>query len=718
MLRIVAIGASALLVIGSLLGAELYADHRQIEQRETDRLTSLASALNSNIGEQLRTSASMLNAVGEDADDLAQSQIGSERLSHRMKILSESLMGVSALLYVNAQGDVVASNQPSLIGRNFRDSDRYKALSERNNPAILHVSAPFTTPLGRYTIALGKGLQNRAGKFNGYLLAIIDPDYFGVLLKSLQYSPDMRLSVAHGNGRIIYSTQTSPDIRGRDLTVRPDSMFLRHLRSGAPSSFAIDHATVTRDLRLVAIHTVYPTSGEADNPLVIAVSRDAETVFADWRRSAITLGGLYAIGVIGTLLTLHVSQRRKRAFQDLREEKDAASRLADKQIEAKHEQFRAYFNTMAVGAVQLDASGRFELVNDRYCEITGYSPDELIGRMKPSEMTHPDDAEAEQAQIHSVEQGDADTREIEKRIVRKDGRTIWVHVSSHVVRNENGTVKFTSAVVEDIAHRKHLMRELADAKEHAEAANRAKTLFLGNMSHEVRTPLHQIAGVASMFRRDVTNEKQQRRTVMLDAAVKRLDAVISGILTLVDLEAGSASVRLAPVNVVQLVDDAVALAVVRASTKGLHIEHTVAELPSPLYGAADHITTILACFCNNAITFSEKGTIRIRVELIHDEAGYVQIRISVKDEGIGIAAKDIPRLFEHFEQADNSNTRRYGGTGVGLAIVKKLAHLMGGDAGCNSTPGEGSTFWATLTLVKRPQEEARLHNCSPDDYQI
>lgn len=718
MLRIVAIGASALLVIGSLLGAELYADHRQIEQRETDRLTSLASALNSNIGEQLRTSARMLDAVGEDADDLAQSEIGSKRLSRRMSILSESLMGVNALLYVNAHGDVVASNQPSLIGQNFRESDGYKALSERNNPAILHVSAPFTTPLGRYTIALGKGLQTRVGKFNGYLLAIIDPDYFGVLLKSLQYSPDMRLSVVHGNGRIIYSTQTSPDIRGRDLTASPDSMFLRHLRSGAPSSFAIDHGVVTRDLRLVAIHTVYPTSGEADNPLVIAVSRDAKTVFADWQRSAITQGGLYAIGVIGTLLTLFVSHRRKRAFQNLSEEKDAASRLADKQIEAKNEQFRAYFNTMAVGAVQLDASGRFELVNDRYCEITGYSPDELIGRMKPSEMTHPDDAEAEQAQIHRIEQGDADTREIEKRMVRKDGRTIWVHVSSHVVRNENGTVKFTSAVVEDIAHRKHLMRELADAKERAEAANRAKTLFLGNMSHEMRTPLHQIAGVASMFRRDASNEKQQRRTVMLDTAVKRLDAVISGILTLVDLESGSASVRLAPVNVVQLVGDAVALAVVRARPKGLHIEHAVAELPSPLYGAADHITTIMACFCNNAITFSEKGTIRIRVELIHDEAGYVQIRISVQDEGIGIAAADIPRLFEHFEQADNSNTRRYGGTGVGLAIVKKLAHLMGGDAGCNSTPGEGSTFWATLTLVKRTKEEARLHSCSPDDYQI
>lgn len=207
--------------------------------------------------------------------------------------------------------------------------------------------------------------------------------------------------------------------------------------------------------------------------------------------------------------------------------------------------------------------------------------------MKPSEMTHPDDAEAEQAQIHSVEQGDADTGN--RSGLSEPGRTIWVP-SSHVVRNENGTVKFTSAVVEDIAHRKHLMRELADAKEHAEAASRAGTLFLGNMSHEVRTPLHQIAGMASMFRNATSPTRNSSDAVMLDAAVKRLDAVISGILTLVDLEAGSASVRLAPVNVVQLVDDAVALAVVGASTKGLHIEHTVGELPShPLYGAADHI---------------------------------------------------------------------------------------------------------------------------------
>lgn len=90
----------------------------------------------------------------------------------------------------------------------------------------------------------------------------------------------------------------------------------------------------------------------------------------------------------------------------------------------------------------------------------------------------------------------------------------------------------------------------------------------------------------------------------------------------------------------------------------------------------------------------------------------------MEDEGIGVAEQDIPRLFEHFEQADNSHTRRYGGTGVGLAIVKKLALMMGGDTGCSSTLGEGSTFWATLTLVKRAKEEELLEDLNPEDFQI
>lgn len=132
-------------------------------------------------------------------------------------------------------------------------------------------------------------------------------------------------------------------------------------------------------------------------------------------------------------------------------------------------------------------------------------------------------------------------------------------------------------------------------------------------------------------------------------------------------------------------------------------------------GDPAHITTILACFCNNAITFSEKGAIRIRVACVREEAGSALVRFEVQDEGIGVAGEHVARLFEHFEQADNSNTRRYGGTGVGLAIVRQLARMMGGEAGCDSVQGEGSTFWATVMLVKTvaPNSSAGM-----EDYQI
>ena len=116
--------------------------------------------------------------------------------------------------------------------------------------------------------------------------------------------------------------------------------------------------------------------------------------------------------------------------------------------------------------------------------------------------------------------------------------------------------------------------------------------------------------------------------------------------------------------------------------------------------------------------FSERGEIVVRAALIEEDAGSVVVRLSVEDQGIGIDAAQIERLFEHFEQADNSHTRRYGGTGVGLAIVRSLARLMGGDAGCRSVLGEGSNFWVTVRLVKIVAPEAGTELLGPHDFQI
>lgn len=689
-----------LLLLGSVLAFEVYEEREKTLSNEQQRLTSLASALKANIGEQLRTSSRMLDGVRQDLPDLLARADGVERLNRRFALLTESVIGIRTILLVGADGRAVASNRAELIGQNFKDSERYQRIKAGSDPAELYISPPFKTPLGIFTTSLGKAIVGADGQFDGYLLAILDPAYFGVLMQSLLYAPDMRLSVAHGDGKVIFSTQATPEILGFDLSQNPNSLFNQHLKSGREGSFMVDRATATNDLRLVAIQTVLPSEGKVSSPLVVAVSRTSDAAFAEWKTSALHQGFLFVGIVLAVCIGYYVYSHRKQAYRVLHLEKAKGEEVAEARIRETNEQFRAYFENMSVGAVQLDADGNCQLVNERYCEMTGYGRGELLDGIPPSQLTHPDDRANELEQMRQLFAENGNDLDLEKRILRKNGEVIWVHLSAHAVRGQGGEVKFVTAVFEDITLRKQLIADLESAKVAAEAANRAKTLFLGNMSHEMRTPLHQISGVAGMFRRDSLSDKQSHRLGMLETAVKRLDTVIGGILTLVDIEAGSTEVKLAPIDMDQIVADVASLLEERASAKNMTIQQERSVLPSPLMGDARHLTTILSCYCNNALTFSERGSIVIRVRQLSEDMGSVMVRLEVQDQGIGIDASQTERLFEHFEQSDNSHTRKYGGTGVGLAIVKKLAKLMGGDAGCDSVLGSGSTFWATARLAK------------------
>ncbi len=712
--------AALLVVLGAVLAFDAAEERKKISLREQERLISLAGVLKTNLGAQLLASSRMLDVLRQDIPELLQTANGSERLNRRMALLSESLIGIRTLLLVGADGIVRASNRSQLVGQNFKDSETYQTIRIGSDPAALYVAAPFRTPLGLFTSSLGKVFTNPAGEYDGYLLAVLDPDYFGVLMQSLQYVEDMRLSVAHGDGKIIFSTQREPDIRGFDLSQKPDSLFNRHRQSGRESSFVIDRATATADLRLIAIQTVWPKAAGADKALIVAVSRQSEAVFAEWEKHNQQQAILFAGVVLAVCLGYYLYTHRRQAYQLLRLER-ARVEQAEERIRDSDEQFRGYFENMAVGALQLDAAGRYQLVNDRYCEMTGYRREELQ-QLRPDELSPPEERSREEARMREfLASNDGKHFTLEKRMLRKNGQIIWVHVSANVVRDEQGRVRFTTAVVEDITPRKQLMAELECARVAADMANRAKSLFLGNMSHEMRTPLHQIAGMAEMLHSEPLSDKQARRLSILEAATRRLDTVIGGILTLVDIESGSAGIKLAPLDLGQVVGDVVDAVAERAAGKNLGLRREIGPLPSPLMGDVAHLTTILSCYCNNAIAFSERGEIVVRAALIEEDAGSVVVRLSVEDQGIGIDSAQIERLFEHFEQADNSHTRRYGGTGVGLAIVRSLARLMGGDAGCRSVLGEGSSFWVTIRLVKIVTPEAGsepLDPQDPDDFQI
>lgn len=303
----------------------------------------------------------------------------------------------------------------------------------------------------------------------------------------------------------------------------------------------------------------------------------------------------------------------------------------------------------------------------------------------------------------------ADGTHLEQRL--DDGR--WLLIVEHrtpsgyIVGNRIDITARKFAELELEQHRLHLEElvenrtaELAVAKEAAEAASVAKSAFLANMSHEIRTPLNAITGMAHLIRRAGLTPSQAERLAKLVSASEHLLEVLNAILDLSKIEAGKFTLEEKPIRVEQILGNIVSMLYHRAQAKGLAVDQQVQTIPYLLLGDATRLQQGVLNYANNAIKFTEKGSITLSVNLEEDAADSALLRFAVTDTGIGIPPEALARLFSAFEQADNSTSRRHGGTGLGLAITRKIAQLQGGDAGAESVPGSGSRFWFTARLRK------------------
>ena len=262
----------------------------------------------------------------------------------------------------------------------------------------------------------------------------------------------------------------------------------------------------------------------------------------------------------------------------------------------------------------------------------------------------------------------------------------------------------TQRFLEESIHAKRVAEAATDAAEVARnvavAANRAKSTFLANMSHEIRTPMNGILGMVHLLRRDGLTRKQLERLDKIATSTQHLLSVINNILDISKIEAGKLDLEEAPLTVDSLLTNV--SSILDESVRARNIRLTVSSdpLPSHLMGDATRLQQALLNYASNAVKFTDTGTVTLHIGKQEETAEAVVVRFEVKDTGIGIAPEALPRLFSAFEQADNSTTRKYGGTGLGLAITRRLAELMGGEAGVESTPGSGSTFWFTARLRK------------------
>ncbi len=348
-----------------------------------------------------------------------------------------------------------------------------------------------------------------------------------------------------------------------------------------------------------------------------------------------------------------------------------------------------------------DPQGRIDYVNPKFTEVTGYSLEEALGRnprILKSGLTPPEEFARLWQTITAGRfwQGEFCNR-------RKDGTIFWEAASISPVTNGSGQVTHFVAVKEDITEMKQKEEELRVAKEAAEAASRAKSEFLANMSHEIRTPMNGVIGMTGLLLDTELSPIQREFAESIRNSGETLLTLLNDVLDFSKIEAGRMELETLDFDLRETVEDTAEILALRAQQKGLEFVCLIEpEVPSWLRGDPGRLRQVLTNLAGNAIKFTPRGEVSIRVSLAEDAPAEAALRFEVVDSGIGIPADKQDRLFSPFTQMDASTTRRYGGTGLGLSISKRLVELMRGTIGVESAENHGSRFWFTARFAKAP----------------
>jgi PAS domain S-box-containing protein len=409
----------ALLVVGVLIVFSLYQEHEQLEARERDRLQVQVRIVAEHLTYEL---AGVNNAVAGVLDDFPNWDskiLGAAAVAHRLRDLSGGIAGLRTMAILDGKGTVIAASRDELTRMDFSQREHFKVARVHPGPDTLYVSAPFTTVLGAHVINMERAVVGPNGELAGIVSALLDPGYFGVLLNSALYAPDMRAGLTHGDGKtfLILSHDSQP--MERDLR-QPGTFFSRHLESRQSSSVLTGISHASGDERMIAQHTINPAGLRTDKPLVVSISRGLSAIYAPWRKRAIELGGLFGAIALLASFALYIYQQRRQTL--LRHTAEMSA-----QWRKNNESMNLALAGADLGLWEWDLlSGKISF-NDRWRDMLGYG----FGEIEPDirswqRLVHMDDLPVIHAALHPHLNQETQSFEAEYRMRHKNGSWVWI----------------------------------------------------------------------------------------------------------------------------------------------------------------------------------------------------------------------------------------------------------------------------------------------------
>ncbi|MCK8061385.1 MULTISPECIES: PAS domain S-box protein [unclassified Fusibacter] len=380
-------------------------------------------------------------------------------------------------------------------------------------------------------------------------------------------------------------------------------------------------------------------------------------------------------------------------FEDVTEQKEIADSLIQNEFK-----LRLITDNMIDTITQVDTSGNIVYASPSHWNLMGYSPEYLIGK-NLFNFIHPEDADEARSKMRErIESGKSFSTEL--RLKRKDGKYIWLESVGNLLKEADDELTLIY-VSRDISVKREVLQQMQKSKEAAESANKAKSEFLANMSHEIRTPMNGIIGMTNLTLMSSITDDQRENLNMVRSSAENLLKIINSILDFSKIEAGKIVVESHSFNLKHIIEKTLSPIRTEALNKDLDIRYEIdPTLSQVVKGDSNRLIQIFNNLVGNAMKFTHKGEVVLRVKKKEVNHNTAVVRFEVADTGIGIAKEHHEKLFESFSQVDGSMTRKYGGTGLGLTITKQLVELMGGQIGFESEVGKGSVFCFDIPLLE------------------